>query len=253
MIELDLIRRAMPLPVKRAARLARRAMKAAVGRDHLMVRDITVLKQRYGRDWADWVLAPQYLDSGSIVYSFGLGRDVSFEESLINDIGCEIHAFDPTPLSKEYVHALDQNPKLHVHAFGLSSIDGEKGFGAPLEGDCSFSTRRIAGDGSVRLPVRRLVTLMRELGHYRIDLLKMDIEGEEYEVVDDMLGQGIVPGQLLVEFHHAWNIADLNDTKAAVKKLRAMGYKIFDISAAGREFSFIHDTLLGQKSPASAA
>jgi len=250
MFDINLLRRGTPVPVKRVARFVRRAIKAMVGKDHLMACDIALPKQRYGSDWADWVLAPQYLSSRSVVYSFGLGRDISFEESLIGDIGCEIQAFDPTPLSLDYVRSLNPNAKLHVHTFGLSSVDGEKYFGSPAEGDASFSTR-IDGSGGVRLPVRRLSTLTREFGDDHIDLLKMDIEGEEYGVIDDMLAQGLLPYQLLVEFHHAWSIADLSDTKTTVQKLQAAGYRIFDISAAGREFSFAHASLLQRAASAS--
>ena len=217
-----------------------------------MACDVALPKRRYGRDWADWVLAPQYLNPHSIVYSFGLGRDISFEEALISDIGCEIHGFDPTPISLDYVRSLGTNPKLHVHPFGLSSMDGEKDFGAPAEGDVSFSTQ-IDGGGGVRLPVRRLPSLTRELGHDHIDLVKMDIEGEEYGVIDDLLTVGLLPGQLLVEFHHAWGIAELGATRTAVQKLRAAGYRIFDISAAGREFSFARAELLQRAPSASMA
>jgi len=59
-----------------------------------------------------------------------------------------------------------------------------------------------------------------------------------------------LPGQLLIEFHHAWKIAQLRDTRAAVQKLHVAGYRIFDISAAGREFSFVHTSLL-KSSPAA--
>jgi FkbM family methyltransferase len=243
MTNISLLRKSIPMPVKRAARLARRALKAAVGKDHLMACDVTLPKRRYGRDWADWVLAPQYLNSHSIVYSFGLGRDISFELSLIGDVGCEIHGFDPTPISLEYVRSLGPNPKFHVHTVGLSTFDGEKEFGAPTEGDFSFSTQ-FDDNSALRLPVRRLASLAQEFHHDHIDLLKMDIEGEEYGVIDDMLAQMLFPRQLLVEFHHAWNIAELRDTKAAVQKLHSAGYMIFDISAAGREFSFAHSSLL---------
>ncbi|GIS18490.1 MAG: hypothetical protein CM15mP120_04060 [Pseudomonadota bacterium] len=43
---------------------------------------------------------------------------------------------------------------------------------------------------------------MRDLGHDHLDVLKMDIEGAEYAVLDDMLQSNILPDQLLVEFHH---------------------------------------------------
>jgi len=238
------LRNKVPLPLKRAARFVRRAVKAAFGKDHLMQCDVSIPKRRYGNDWADWVIARDFLNEKSIVYSFGLGKDVSFEHELISDVGCKVYGFDPTPISLEYVKFLDAIANFFVYPYGLSTVDGEKSFGNPTEGDWSFSTRDETR-GTVRLPVRSCSSLMSELHNDHIDLLKMDIEGEEYGVIDDMLKHRILPGQLLVEFHHAWNIAELSDTRACVRKLKDAGYKIFDISAAGREFSFIHASLLG--------
>lgn len=51
------------------------------------------------------------------------------------------------------------------------------------------------------MPVRRLGTIMSELGHTRLDLLKMDIEGAEFAVVRDMLSSRIEVDQLVVEVH----------------------------------------------------
>ena len=45
----------------------------------------------------------------------------------------------------------------------------------------------VADQETVAVPVSRLSTIMSELGHERLDVLKMDIEGAEYAVLDDML------------------------------------------------------------------
>src|SRR5262245_14315827 len=48
-------------------------------------------------------------------------------------------------------------------------------------------------------PAERLPTIARRLGHQRIDVLKIDIEGGEYAVLDDLLRSGPAVRQLLVE------------------------------------------------------
>ena len=242
---LEGIRAQVPVPAKRAARLVRRALKAATGTDHWIGCNVSMPKRRYGNDWADWIVANQYLTPASVVYSFGLGRDVSFEQELVTDIGCKVLGFDPTPISMDYVRSLGEVGNFRAFPYALSTFDGIKSFGLPEEGDVSFTTKDVKR-GAVELPVRTLVSLMAEMGDDHIDLLKMDIEGEEYAVIDDMLAHGIIPRQLLIEFHHAWGIASLSDTKAALIKLGDAGYRIFDVSAAGREFSFIHCSLLSK-------
>ena len=80
---------------------------------------------------------------------------------------------------------------------------------------------------------------MHELGHKRIHLLKIDIEGGEYPVVEDILHAGIDIDQLLVEFHHWLPEFDPAQTRRAVQMLNDHRYRIFYISQTGREYSFV--------------
>ncbi|MEM7012196.1 MAG: hypothetical protein AAF585_11995 [Verrucomicrobiota bacterium] len=43
------------------------------------------------------------LNEQSVVYSFGVGYDISFDLDLIEQKGCEIHAFVPTPAVREWL------------------------------------------------------------------------------------------------------------------------------------------------------
>lgn len=109
-------------------------------------------------------IVPKQLNSNSIVYSFGVGEDISFDEEVIHEFGCPVYAYDPTPKSKIFV---EQNKKM------------------PIEVD-----------------VKKLSTLMQENSHTHIDLLKMDIEGSEYAVLDNILKEKIDIKQICVEVHH---------------------------------------------------
>jgi len=81
---------------------------------------------------------------------------------------------------------------------------------------------------------------MKMLGHQRIELLKMDIEGAEYEVIQDLLESRVEIHQLLVEFHHRWPEVGLNKTETAIQQLNSVGYKIFSVSLSGEEYGFLH-------------
>ena len=67
---------------------------------------------------------------------------------------------------------------------------------------------------------------MRRLRHSRIDVLKMDIEGAEYGVIDDLVRERIPVQQLLVEFHHRLSCVGTGKTKRALSLLEAYGLKI---------------------------
>ena len=93
--------------------------------------------------------------------------------------------------------------------------------------------------GQTPLLVQRLVTILRELGHDSIDVLKIDIEGGEYGVLPDLIATGIRPSQLLIEFHHGYHGVPFGATLSAIRVLQAYGYRIFDVSRRGLEFSLI--------------
>jgi hypothetical protein len=96
-----------------------------------------------------------------------------------------------------------------------------------------------SGTTVVEAPVRRLSTLMRQLGHERIDVLKLDIEGGEYAALEDLLAGEIVVPQILVEFHHHFPGIGVARTEQAIRALRKAGYRIFHRSPRGLEFSFL--------------
>jgi len=64
---------------------------------------------------------------------------------------------------------------------------------------------------------------MADNGHTFIDILKMDIEGFEYEIIDQFLFEQIPVRQLCVEFH-PW--LKPGETPKIIAKLRKAGYKI---------------------------
>ena len=81
-------------------------------------------------------------------------------------------------------------------------------------------------EDSIRVPVAKLATVMRTLGHNRIDILKMDIEGAEYAVLKDLIKDKIEVGQILVEFHHRLSSVGIEKTRAALSALNDYGMKI---------------------------
>ena len=80
---------------------------------------------------------------------------------------------------------------------------------------------------------------MKELGHETIDVLKLDIEGAEYEVLESLIDDAIRPRQFLVEFHHRFTDAGIETTKQAVRALKKQGYGLFSVSRSVEEFCFI--------------
>jgi FkbM family methyltransferase len=200
-----------------------------------------------GTEYGGYAVCPTSLGESSIVYSFGVGTDISFDEALIALSGVTVHAFDPTPRSVEWVKAQSLPERFVFHPWGIASFDGTASFHAPKDPTHVSHTVLEGGNvgtGTVEVPVLRLQTIMSQLGHQRIDILKMDIEGAEYDVLPDVLGSGLPIPQILIEFHHRRSGVPLERTQAAVRALEQAGYRAFHESASGYEFSFVRPDLL---------
>jgi FkbM family methyltransferase len=222
-------------------RVGRRAVRSIVGRDLFYLRQVRAHRLHLGRPEASWCVCPAGLGSDSVFYSFGVGEDISFELALIERFGLRVEAFDPTPRSLAWIKSQTLPLQFTLHEVGLAAWDGMAPFSPPLDPThVSYSMVRGASAGpAVSAPVRRLATIARMLGHTRIDLLKMDIEGAEYGVLPDCLASGLLIDQILVEFHHRWDFIGIAETKRVIALLRDRGYRIGNVSPSGCEYTFL--------------
>jgi len=222
--------------------LARRWKKVLTGQDCVFPIQVRSDKRYLGSEYGGWSILSGSLDANSIVYSFGVGTDITFDLALIETFGVTVHAFDPTPGSIEWVKSQSLPEQFVLHEYGVASYDGVATFFPPVDVTHISHTlldRPDTADRKIEVPVYRLVTIMKMLGHTKIDLLKMDIEGAEYDVIKDMLAGEIRPKQLAVEFHHRWENVGTAKTKEAMAGLQKIGYQIFDRSKTWEEYSLV--------------
>ncbi len=202
---------------------------------------ISVPTFRDGTRSGVWTVCSEEITPDSVVYSFGVGDNIAWDLAMIRRFGVAIHAFDPTPASVRWVRAQALPPRFHFHEYGLAIHDGVARFVVPSKPGAVNYTKAAEDEAgpSVEAPVRRLSTLWDQLGRLPIEVLKMDIEGGEYEVIDDLLASDVPVRQLLVEFHHNFPSVGLAKTLRAVRTLEAAGFRIFHISPRGLELSFL--------------
>ena len=216
--------------------------KRLVGKEPRLRADVAIRVVKDG----GWWFHPDALGAHSIVYSLGVGEDIDFDLALTRRFGCEVHAFDPTPSTIDWIARQALPPRLHFHPWAVTARDGRLTLYPRVRRDGtrdSIMYTVVPGEGApgegVDVPAMSLGTIARELGHTRLDLLKMDIEGAEYEVLDNLIESAVKPIQLLVEFHHRFPGIGPERTADTVERLRGIGYRLFAVSETGRELSFI--------------
>lgn len=216
---------------------------------------------KLGTDYGGWIIPPELLNEHSICYLAGAGEDISFDTALANRVRCDVFIFDPTPRAKahfdrtvasaesgkpliiygNYQYEIDRETVRHLRfrELGIWKQGGIVKFFAPKdESHVSHSISNLQDtSGYFEAKVERLSEIMRSNNHSRIHLLKLDIEGAEYDVIDSIIEDKLPIGILCVEFHPG-PAGELDIVQAAVEKLEDNGYAV--IARENLDFTFIN-------------
>ncbi len=179
--------------------------------------------ERFGSE-SPWVVCTRLLNRDSIVYSAGVGKDISFEKELVKRFGLTIELFDPSPTGVATMERDGSIDGIRFHALGIAGRSGVRGFRPPVnpaEGSFSLGTEK----SPTKFACTTVRKWMRQCGHERLDLIKMDIEGFEYEVLDDVLSLSPLPQQICVEFHPISRLGRLQVANA-ILRVKRIGYRL---------------------------
>ncbi len=191
---------------------------------HLNPLDTSYSLGRFGSDYGGWVIPLEILKPTSVCYCAGVGEDASFDLELIQMYRCEVFAFDPTPRAIKYAEdCAAKESNFRFYPFGLWDKDTELRFYVPENPafvSHSAVNLRQTKDYFVA-PVRTIPTIMHELQHRGLDLLKMDIEGAEHQVIEHMFRESVFPRIFCVEFDQPYPFWRIN---ARIKAIKDQGY-----------------------------
>ena len=220
--------------------------------------------KRFGTFYGGFTLPTNLegLDKNSIVYSFGVGEDISFDIIVAKQLGSDIHLFDPTPRAiqhvdlikrsfdsnikppyetkfgggdKEYINILFNNKiqssKIFMNGYGLYTENTTLKFYKPrnpnyVSHSLDMHMPNVNRNDYIEVEVKSLKTIMEERGHSKIDLLNVDIEGVEIEVLNQMLDNNIQPKYLCVDFDKRRANRDKDKFDNLINRLKSCGYKI---------------------------
>lgn len=186
------------------------------------------LGSSYGRKY----FAPSKLGPNPILVSGGVGEDVSFDVELITEFNASAFLFDPTPraikhMDEVYYHfglknnrSNSETGKQDVRSYDLRSVSSKnltfykyalldspklvKFYEPLIPSHVSHSVNNIQNQFSTRglhIEVNAIgpIEVSKLIKSYQINILKLDIEGSEYQYLSSCFNSGIYPDQILIE------------------------------------------------------
>lgn len=204
-----------------------------------------------GVGYGGWVVPTDMIQSDWVIYSFGIGEDITFDRDLMERFNCTVHGFDPTPRAIAYVEQQQADiPNFKFYPYGVWSEDAEIKFYNPRK--AHFSSYSILNlrhqDDYITAPVKTIQSLMDELGHTHVDLIKMDVEGAEQMVIPNLIADKIQTQVLCIEYDQpvetfsrlAWRC--FTQSMILTVQLKQAGYHLVHVS--GLTATYLHHTVV---------
>ncbi len=185
----------------------------------------------------NFVYAPD-LSSASVVIDGGCSYQADFSIYLMRRHGVRAFGVDPT---RKHGHALreleTQYPGRFVHVpCAIAAADGDLTFtesqtnesGSLLQDHVNVMQDRTT---SYHVKALTLGSLLEHISVDAVDILKLDLEGAEYELLDGTTAEQLKPfKQVFVEFHHhAVSRFGEADTQRIVRRLSNFGLNAFSL------------------------
>nr|KAG5685842.1 hypothetical protein BaRGS_014302 [Batillaria attramentaria] len=145
-----------------------------------------------------------------LVYSFGIRNDFSFDDDVANVYGCDVFSFDPSMKKKTHRHS----ERVMFYKMGLGGKTEQRD----------------------QWEIHTLSDLKKMLNHTGrvVDVLKMDIEENEWEVLSNIIEerQLINVRQLFIEYHFLFfskeeTVEAFLSKFAVLRALQDIGFRIF--------------------------
>lgn len=212
---------------------------------------------RLGSEYGGWNVPKGAIDNSSVCYLAGAGLDISFDLDMAAQYKCQVHIFDPTPRAAAHFKELEEHVAtnrmmrykegmysvnnedfklINYHTLGVWNKDEVVRFYVPKNPEhVSHSLVNLQQTSEYfEAEVVTLKTAMTRLNHPKIDLLKLDIEGAEYQVLESLVADKLDVKVLCVEFDEVHTPIDLGfiaRIHRSIKMLKEYGYQIAAIDS----------------------
>lgn len=191
-----------------------------------------------GTNYGGWEIDIDSLSDGDFVIDAGLGEDISFLEELLKYKNVSIIGIDPTEKSHRYVEKKAiKNFQLIKKAIASKDIEKIKIFKNSNPNHVSesyYSEHQSVNENFYEVDTISFSDIIEK---YKPSLIKMDIEGAEYDVLMECIGVK----QICVEFHHhCLTNKTIDDTSNIIDTFAKNGYKVIS-NRDGIEYTLLKE------------
>jgi FkbM family methyltransferase len=155
------------------------------------------------------------LDKNSVVYDVG-GYLGEWANPINTKFHCCIEIFEPVDKFADVIEKkFKTEPKIHIHRFGLAGKT--KNIAVSLE-DASSSTFKASGSDKKELIKLVAAKEFIPTDLKKIDLIKINIEGGEYELLNHLIDTGLIKiiQDIQVQFHNF--VPDAHEKRSLLHK-----------------------------------
>lgn len=170
---------------------------------------------------------------GDVAIDVGIGDDPDFSKYLIYNYKMESFGVDPTRKHSCGLQCIEKAiPEFHYLPYALGTEDGYITFfesNINVSGSLLESHINIVRDPHISYSVQMVTlnTLLKIVNKEHIAIMKIDIEGYEYNLIDHLDEENLKAiSQLIIEFHHGTvKKYAFEDTLRAIEKIKSFGMK----------------------------
>jgi FkbM family methyltransferase len=195
--------------------------------------------ERFGTRYGGWWVFVPAIGHDPLLIDCGLGRDISFPTVFLQRFGGQVIGIDPNPAALEYCSCRCP-ARMSVRAEALWSEAGRTltfHLPRPLEqlpegadgvSGSLLASHSYASDETLSVRSTSFSEILATAARSECDVLKLDIEGAEYEVLSALCSSGEIrrARQVLVEFHHDCTDHPLQHTLDIAAKLQSAGFRL---------------------------
>lgn len=168
-----------------------------------------------------------------VIFDVGANLGIYSFAALAVDPNVTVHAFEPTPeIATQLRTAAQRNglSQLHVHETAVSSSGGYKKLNryrghTGTNGGMNFISGTVGVSDPDSVPTVDLDDFCKQNGIDHVDLMKVDVQGHEYDVLkgaEKLIRDGRI-GLLLFELN--WNWGQVCPARASIGLLEQYGYR----------------------------